>query len=138
MSFKPGKSGNPSGKPRGARNKTTLAIEALLDGEAEAITRKAVEMAKGGDSAAMRLVMERLIAPRRDRAVPFELPKLQSPTDALKAATSILEAVAAGELTPSEAAELSKLVDSFLRVAETADLALRIKHLEEIAEKESR
>jgi Family of unknown function (DUF5681) len=38
--FKPGESGNPAGKPKGARNKVTLAIEALLDGEAEALTRK--------------------------------------------------------------------------------------------------
>jgi hypothetical protein len=71
MAFKPGKSGNPSGKPKGARNKTTLAMEALLDGEAEAITRKAIEMAKAGDTTAMRLVMERLMAPRKDRAVPL-------------------------------------------------------------------
>ena len=83
MAFKPGRSGNPSGKPRGTRNKTTLAIEVLLDGEAQAITRKAIEMAKAGDGTAMRLVMERLIAPRRDRAVPFALAKVQSPTDAL-------------------------------------------------------
>src|SRR6266568_771945 len=48
-SFRPGKSGNPAGRPRGARNKTTLAVEALLDGEAETITRKAIELAKTGD-----------------------------------------------------------------------------------------
>ena len=134
MAFKPGRSGNPSGKPRGTRNKTTLAIEVLLDGEAQAITRKAIEMAKAGDGTAMRLVMERLIAPRRDRAVPFALAKVQSPTDALGAA--VLEAVAAGKLTPSEAAELSKIIDSFVRVAEAADLAQRIKRLEELAERE--
>ena len=136
MAFKPGRSGNPSGKPRGTRNKTTLAIEVLLDGEAQAITRKAIEMAKAGDGTAMRLVMERLIAPRRDRAVPFALTKVQSPTDALGAAASVLEAVADGKLTPSEAAELSKIIDSFVRVAEAADLAQRIKRLEELAERE--
>src|SRR5947207_3331010 len=134
MVFKPGKSGNPSGKPKGARHKTTLAIEYLLEGEAEAITRKAVEMAKAGDTTAMRLVMERLMAPRKDRAVLFALPKLQSATDALKAATSIVEAVAAGELTPSQAAELSKLIDSFIRVAEMTELSERIKRLEQLAE----
>jgi hypothetical protein len=79
----------------------------------------------------------RCVCPRKDRAVPFELPKLRSATDALKGATSILEAVAAGELTPSEAAELGKVIDSFVRVAETADLALRIKQLEQLAEKGS-
>jgi len=47
--FEPGKSGNPNGRPKGSRNKTTLAIEALLEGESEAITRKLLEMAKEGD-----------------------------------------------------------------------------------------
>src|SRR4029077_7685570 len=43
----PGQSGNPSGRPKGSRNRTTLAAEALLDGEAEQLTRKAIELAKG-------------------------------------------------------------------------------------------
>ena len=94
-------------------------------------------MAKAGDGTAMRLVMERLIAPRRDRAVPFALAKVQSSTDALAAAASVLEAVAAGKLTPSEAAELSKIIDSFVRIAEAADLTQRIKRLEDLAEGES-
>ena len=49
MPFKPGKSGNPQGRPKGARNKTTVATEQLLDCEAEAITKKAIELAKSGD-----------------------------------------------------------------------------------------
>jgi hypothetical protein len=57
--FKPGQSGNPAGKPKGARHKTTLAMEALLEGEAEGPTRKAVEMALAGDTTAMRLCFER-------------------------------------------------------------------------------
>jgi Family of unknown function (DUF5681) len=133
MVFKPGKSGNPRGKPKGARNKITLAIESLLDGEAEAITRKAVEMAKGGDTTAMRLVMERLIAPRKDRPVSFDMPEIKTPSDALVAATAIMRAVSESNLTPSEAAELSKVVENFTRVAESADLLERIKRLEQMA-----
>ena len=58
--FKPGRSGNPEGRPRGSRNATTLALEALLGGEAETLTRKAIELAKGGDLAALRLCIDRL------------------------------------------------------------------------------
>jgi Family of unknown function (DUF5681) len=65
MPFEPGRSGNPAGKARGTRNKVTLAIEALLDGEAEALTRKAIEIAKGGDLAALRLCLDRLAPPRK-------------------------------------------------------------------------
>ena len=73
--FRKGQSGNPSGRPRGARNKTTLAVEALLDGEAEVLTRKAIERAKDGDSVALRLCLERILPPRKDRPVSFALPK---------------------------------------------------------------
>jgi hypothetical protein len=69
--FKRGQSGNPSGRPKGARRRTTVAIEALLEGEGEALTRKAIELAKGGDMQALRLCMDRL-------APPVETPRWRS------------------------------------------------------------
>ena len=135
MVFKPGKSGNPSGKPKGARNKTTVAMENLLDDDAATITSKAIELAKNGDLTALRLCLEeRIIPPRKDRPVNFDMPEIKTPSDALVAATAIMRAVAGGDLTPSEAAELSKTIDSFVRVAETADLAERINRLEQVAD----
>ncbi len=74
--FKPGQSGNPVGRPAGARNKTTLAMEALLEGEAEAITRKVIDMALTGDTVALRLCLDRLAPARKDRPVLFQLPKI--------------------------------------------------------------
>ena len=65
--FKPGQSGNPAGKPKGTRNKATLAVEALLDGEAEELTRKAIELAKTGDIPALRICLDRILPPRKDR-----------------------------------------------------------------------
>jgi uncharacterized protein DUF5681 len=111
--FKPGQSGNPHGRPQGSRHKTTLAVEALLDGDADRLTRKAIEMALSGDTVAMRLCMDRIVPARKDRPVPFTLPKLETAADALAATAALVEAVAAGQLTPSEAAELSKLVEGF-------------------------
>ena len=130
MPFKPGKSGNPQGRPKGARNKTTVATEQLLDGEAEAITKKAIELAKSGDLAAIRICMDRIVPPRKDRPVPFLIPKLEKATDAVMASTAIVEAVASGDLTPSEAAELSKVVDGFTRTLEAADFEQRLGKLE--------
>ena len=63
--WKPGQSGNPTGRPKGARNKATLAAEALLDGEAEQITRKAIEKAKAGDMVAIRLCLDRIAPPEK-------------------------------------------------------------------------
>jgi Family of unknown function (DUF5681) len=132
--FRKGQSGNPAGRPSGSRNKTTLAVEALFDGEAESLTRKAIEMAMGGDGPALRLCLDRIVPARKDRPVSFGMPKLETAADALKASTAIVEAVACGDLTPSEADELSRVVANFAKVAESADLAERIKRLEQMAE----
>ena len=128
--FKPGESGNPAGKPKGARNKVTLAIEALLDGEAEALTRKAIELAKSGDMTALRLCLDRLAPPRKDRHVAFELPPVACAADAVKASAALVAAVADGDLTPAEAAELGKLIESYVRALEATDFAARLDNLE--------
>jgi hypothetical protein len=105
-------------------------MEALLDGEAEALTRKAIEMAKEGDPTAMRLVLDRLLPPRRDRPVRFALPKLETPADAVKATAAIADAVASGEMTPMEAGEMAKLVEGFTRAFEIHDIDKRLSQLE--------
>jgi Family of unknown function (DUF5681) len=128
--FPKGKSGNPAGKPKGSRNKTTLAMEALLDGEADAIVRKAIEKAKDGEGIALRMCMERIVPLRRDRPVNFTLPPIKTAADALTAIGALVSAVAAGDITPSEAAELSKLIDGNVKSLEVTDLAERITKLE--------
>ena len=133
--FKPGQSGNPAGKPKGARNKTTLAVEALLNGEAENLTRRAIEMAMAGDGPALRLCLDKLVPARKGSTYFFiDMPKLEKAQDALKACTAIVEAVACGDLTPSEADELSRVVANFIKVARSVDLTERIKRLEQMAE----
>lgn len=89
--------GNP-GKPKGARHRATQAALALLEGEAEALTRKAVETALAGDTAALRLCLERIAPPRRDAPVQFDLPRMETARDAATAAGAVLEAVAEGDL----------------------------------------
>ena len=76
------KKGNP-GRKLGSRNKATVAVEALLDGEAEKLTRKAIEMALAGDTVAMRLCLDRLCPPRRTRPIELELPKVETAGDVL-------------------------------------------------------
>jgi Family of unknown function (DUF5681) len=133
--FQPGKSGNPNGRPAGSRNKATLAIDALLDGEAATLTRKAIALAKAGDMQALKLCMDRIVPPRRDRPVSFSLPKIEGPADAATAMGAVLEAAAAGELTPMEAGELAKLVDVYVRTVEANDFAKRLAELERKAGK---
>src|SRR3954467_5363819 len=103
MAFQKGESGNPQGKPKGTRHRVTMAAETLLEGEAEAITRKAIELAKLGDGPALRLCMDRIYPARKDRPVRFGLPHIERAADAVASHAALVAAVARGDLTPSEA-----------------------------------
>ena len=133
MPFAKGESGNRAGRPPGARHKATLAAEALLDGEAEGLTRKAVEAALGGDMAALRLCLDRIVPPRRERPVNFQIPALKSAEDAALAMAAITEAVAAGELLLGEAESASALVERFVRTIEAGEFEKRLRALEAAA-----
>src|SRR5262249_37565586 len=115
---------------RSLRLLTTMAVEALLDGEAETLTRKAIELAKAGDLAALRVCLDRIAPPRKDRPVLFELPPVTSAADAVQASGALVAAVAEGELTPSEAGELGKLVEAYIKALEATDFAERLDKLE--------
>ena len=121
--------GNP-GKPKGTRHKATRAALALLDGEAEALTRKAVEIALEGDTTALRLCLERIAPAKKDGPVQFDLPPMQSAADAAQAASAVLDAVALGNLTPTEGAHIMGLVETFRRTLETTELEARMAALE--------
>ena len=120
-----------SGRPKGSRNKATLVIESLLQGQAEALTQTAVTKALEGDSIALRLCMERIAPAPKDQPVSFILPKMQSALDASKAAESVLTAVSEGELTPIEATRVMALIDSYRRTLELTDIEERLQALEE-------
>jgi hypothetical protein len=111
----------------------TRAMEALLDGESEALTRKAIELAKDGDMQAPRLCLDRILPPRKDRPLTFTLPAITGTNDAAAAMSSILAAVSSGVVTPGEAAEVSKLIDSYVRAVEATELQERITRLERAA-----
>lgn len=135
--FTPGQSGNPAGRPKGSRNKVTLAIEALMEGEAEDITRKAIEAAKAGDLTAIKMVLDRVAPAPKERTVRFDLPTINSASDLPAAVLSIMGHVAAGELGPSEGAQVVSLLEQYRRHAETADLSERIAKLEDARARKS-
>ena len=122
-----------SGRPKGSRNKTTLAIESLLDGQAEALTQKAISQALEGDSIALRLCMERIAPAPKDQSVSFSLPKMNNALDASEAAGSVLTAVSEGELTPIEATRVMGLIDSYRRTLELTEIEERLQALESIS-----
>ena len=119
-----------SGRSKGSRNKATLAIESLLEGQAEALTQTAVHKALEGDSIALRLCMERIAPAPKDQPISFSLSSMQSASDASQAAADVLRAVSDGEITPIEATRVVGLVDSYRRTLELTDIETRITALE--------
>ena len=119
-----------SGRPRGSRNKATIAIESLLQGQAEALTQTAVTKALEGNSVALRLCMDRIARALKDQPVSFSLPKMNNALDASEAAGSVLTAVSEGELTPIEATRVMSLIDSYRRTLELTEIEQRLQALE--------
>ena len=134
--FRKGQSGNPAGRPRGARNTATLAAEALLAGEAAALTRKAIELALAGDVVALRICLDRIYPARKDRPVAFPLPPITSARDAADIAAAVAQAVAAGQLTPSEAAEIGKVIEIYVKAYQTAELVDRSVPINQMTDEE--
>jgi hypothetical protein len=123
--------GNP-GRPHGSTNKTTLAVETLLQGQAEALTLACIERALQGDGIAMKLALERICPVRRGRPVLFDLPEISSAADLSKSLGAVLKATASGSLTPDEASAIAQIIDARRRAIETAELEARVEILEKI------
>lgn len=131
---KPFEEGNP-GRPRGARHRTTLAIEELLQGEHEKLTRKAIDKALEGDTVALRLCLDRIAPSRKDAAISFDLPPIRTAEDTMSASAAVLAAVAAGEITPDEAGRVMALLVGHRSIVESSDHERRLAQLEANAKK---
>jgi len=130
--FKPGQSGNPAGKPKGTLHKATQAAMVLLEGEAEALTRKAVEMALDGDTTALKLCLDRIFPAPKPAAqcVRLDMPPPENLADTARA---FVTAAANGELPPDIAAQLVSAVASVARVEEMEQVKQRLEALERAA-----
>lgn len=120
-----------SGKPRGARNRATQAVETMLEGQADALTATALKLALGGDITALRICLDRIAPARKDRPVTLDLPPIASAADHAPALAAVAAAVADGEISPAEGKTLGDVLELHRRAVETADLEQRIAALEE-------
>jgi hypothetical protein len=128
--FVKGRSGNPAGRPRGCRDHLNRAARLLLAGEGEALTRKAIELALAGDPAALRLCLERIVGPYRERAVEFTMPRIRNAADVAGAMAAIADAAAQGAVTPREATQLGEVIQSYVRAVEASEFERRLRELE--------
>ena len=136
--FKKGESGNPLGRPKGSRNQSTLAAEALIDGKADELVSKAVEEACKGNPILLRAFVSMIAPARRDRPVQFEMRRIDTIADAVDASADLIEAVSSGNLTPSEAEKIQGLIESHMRMIETEESEARIIELEQVINEQKR
>ena len=132
--FRPGQSGNPAGKPKGARNPVLVALDAIGSAAAKAVLEAAITAAKSGDMRAAEILLSRVWPVRKGRPVTLAIPPVKTAADLPGALAAITAAVASGELTTDEGAAFASLLDAQRRGIETADLAARIEILESKSE----
>jgi hypothetical protein len=133
--FPPGQSGNPRGKPRGARHRATMFAEKLMQADVGDVVQTVVAAAKDGDMSAARLVLDRVLPPRKGCTVRFDLPAISTPADVVAALGAILAAVGRGELTPDEGGIIASLLETKRKALETVDLERRVAALEQSSAK---
>ena len=133
--FRKGQSGNPAGKPRGARHRTTLMVEALMRGGAEQITSAVVSAAQKGDLPAAKIILDRIAPIRKDSPIEIDLPPLHTASDAVGVMQSVMTGLSRGEITPAEAISLSGLIETFIKSLEAHDFEERLSKLEAVTQK---
>lgn len=125
--FKKGQSGNPAGKPRGARDKRT-ALRELLQPHAAGLVKKAVELALAGDTTALRICIDRCIPAIKAKDEPVELPALNG--SLAEQGDAVMRAMAAGTITPDQANAVMQVISAQARIIEVDELEKRIAALE--------
>ena len=123
MPFQPGQSGNPAGRPPGARNKVNRAMEPVFQANGEAIIERLVEHAKAANPVALRLCVDRLVPLGKHRQVGFQLPPMEKSDDVRAAIATIHGGLAAGEISSGEAADLLRVADISARMLREAEAA---------------
>ncbi len=130
MKFQKGRSGNPAGKPCGARDKRTE-LRRLLEPSQRKLVKKAIALALAGDTTALKLCLDRLQAPLRPRddvvSVKFKGASLTERAD------SIFAAIAAGHLSPEQGSRLLDALAACARIREVDELEKRLAALEELS-----
>jgi hypothetical protein len=128
--FRKGQSGNPKGKPKGARHKSTILAEKLMEDEAEAVVRAIIAKAKDGDMTAARIVVERIAPVRKGRPINLTLPKIETADDLAAAMAAIVGAMAEGKITPEEATSVAGVLEVRRRAIETMEFERRLNEIE--------
>jgi hypothetical protein len=130
VTFVPGISGNPRGRLPGTKTRKQALVEHLFEGEVAEVARKALEMARGGNTDCIRMVLDRVAPVRRGRPAKFKLPPLNDAADVVASFNAILRSCADGTLTIEETQALASVVEAGSRAILVRELEERVERLE--------
>jgi len=117
--FEPGRSGNPAGRPKGARGHATRVAEAMLEEKVQTVVDNLIDRALAGSIPATRLFLDRTTRHPRDR-IDLDIPALRAPSDVVDASAALVAAVAAGEVSPRAAKEMMAVLGAHLALLQAA------------------
>jgi hypothetical protein len=124
---RPFEKGN-GGRRLGSKNRTTLVADALLKDEELELVRKAIELAKAGDTQMLKFLLDRILP--KERSVRVDLPEMERADDAVDALGAIINAVGTGQIALSEAAALATLVGVYARTIDVHELESRLDKIQ--------
>lgn len=128
--FLKGQSGNPAGKPRGARNRSSIVAERLFADEIQEICGSVIAQAKAGNMQAAKIILDRVLPPIKDKPIQIDLPKMATSSDLLTAMECITFAVGSGQISPLEGESIARIVDTHIKALELNEIEKRLSCLE--------
>jgi hypothetical protein len=131
--FQKGHKGGP-GRKKGSRNNASIMLDKIMADEGEAVVKAVLKQAKGGDMPAAKLILDRIAPPRKGARIQIELPEMEAPDDISKASAAVLEAVAAGDISPDEGQAVASIVEARRRALETNEIERRLTKIEAMRE----
>jgi hypothetical protein len=132
MRGRPFEAGNKMGRGRrpGSRNKRSVFAE-MMEGHGEALIKQCQVLAMQGDPTALKLCIDRLVAPCKSSSSRFRLPPLRTVNDLVQALPRIMQEVARGRLSAQEGEAIASMLDSQRRALETEEFEARLKAMEQ-------
>lgn len=128
--FEKGKSGNPLGRPVGARNRASLMAEKLFSDDLKGVCESVITSAKSGNIQAAKIILDRLLPPRKDNPISIGLPEIRTSSDILTAMGVVTSAIATGKISPSEGEALARIIEIHTKALELYEFENRLTQLE--------
>ena len=129
--FRPGQSDNPSGRPPGSRSAVYAAFDELAAEAVPRVLQALIEKAEEGDPRAAEIIFRRAYPERKGRPLVFALPASSGAAGLVEAIGAITEAMAAGLMTPDEAAQVAGVLEVHRKAIALEDHEQRLRALEE-------